>query len=180
MNLESGSTSHIRVQAGGLSLSPALSANVLVLNRFYQAIRVINVRRAFSLLCRELAAYFLGPMAFLVLLAFGLGFVYWQVATHIARDQSAEAARLAQIRFQAGGASFLDVLDAQRTLVETESALAASDEALISDQVTVFKTLGGGWEEAPPVVALRGRQWTRGRLLRPAGRTRWEASDGKR
>jgi 5-methylcytosine-specific restriction endonuclease McrA len=30
-------------------------ANVLVLNRFYQAIRVINVRRAFSLLCRELA-----------------------------------------------------------------------------------------------------------------------------
>ena len=33
----------------------ALNANVLVLNRFYQAIRVINVRRAFSLLCRELA-----------------------------------------------------------------------------------------------------------------------------
>src|SRR6202000_2985087 len=36
-------------------LPPALSANVLVLNRFYQAIRVVNVRRAFSLLCRELA-----------------------------------------------------------------------------------------------------------------------------
>ena len=29
--------------------------NVLVLNKFYQAIRVINVRRAFSLLCREMA-----------------------------------------------------------------------------------------------------------------------------
>lgn len=40
---------------GGAGLSPALSANVLVLNRFYQAIRVVNVRRAFSLLCRELA-----------------------------------------------------------------------------------------------------------------------------
>ena len=39
--------------AGGLA--PALSANVLVLNKFYQAVRVINVRRAFSLLCRELA-----------------------------------------------------------------------------------------------------------------------------
>ena len=34
---------------------PSLGANVLVLNRFYQAIRVVNVRRAFSLLCRELA-----------------------------------------------------------------------------------------------------------------------------
>ena len=28
---------------------------MLVLNRFYQAIRVINVKRAFSLLCKELA-----------------------------------------------------------------------------------------------------------------------------
>ena len=35
--------------------APALGANVLVLNRFYQAIRVINVKRAFSMLCRELA-----------------------------------------------------------------------------------------------------------------------------
>lgn len=39
--------------AGGVSL--ALSANVLVLNKFYQAIRVVNVRRAFSMLCKELA-----------------------------------------------------------------------------------------------------------------------------
>jgi len=38
-----------------IALSPALGANVLVLNKFYQAIRVVNVRRAFSLLCRELA-----------------------------------------------------------------------------------------------------------------------------
>src|SRR3954467_6561848 len=33
----------------------ALSHNVLVLNKFYQAIRVVNVKRAFSLLCCELA-----------------------------------------------------------------------------------------------------------------------------
>jgi 5-methylcytosine-specific restriction endonuclease McrA len=37
------------------AMGSALNANVLVLNRYYQAIRVINVRRAFSLLCRELA-----------------------------------------------------------------------------------------------------------------------------
>jgi len=39
----------------GGSSSSALGANVLVLNKFYQAIRVVNVKRAFSLLCRELA-----------------------------------------------------------------------------------------------------------------------------
>jgi len=39
----------------GPAVSVALSANVLVLNRYYQAIRIVNVRRAFSLLCRDLA-----------------------------------------------------------------------------------------------------------------------------
>src|SRR4026209_1433391 len=38
-----------------IPLPPVLGANVLVLNKFYQAIRVINVRRAFSMLCREMA-----------------------------------------------------------------------------------------------------------------------------
>ncbi len=42
----------VAVSAGG---SMALNANVLVLNKFYQAIRIINVRRAFCLLCKELA-----------------------------------------------------------------------------------------------------------------------------
>jgi 5-methylcytosine-specific restriction endonuclease McrA len=41
--------------AAAAVLSPALNANVLVLNKFYQAIRVVNVRRAFSMLCREMA-----------------------------------------------------------------------------------------------------------------------------
>src|SRR5438477_12905431 len=50
-----GSTSSGGAFSGNGAGVAALSANVLVLNKFYQAIRVINVRRAFSLLCRELA-----------------------------------------------------------------------------------------------------------------------------
>ena len=41
-----------RVTSG---VTSALTHSVLVLNRNYQAIRVVNVRRAFSLLCKELA-----------------------------------------------------------------------------------------------------------------------------
>lgn len=67
-----------------------------------------------------------------------------------ARDQSAEAARLAQLRFDAGADSFLSVLDAQRTQAQAEAALAASEAQTISNQITVFKALGGGWREAPP------------------------------
>lgn len=36
-------------------ISDALSASVLVLNRLYMAVHVIGVRRAFSLVCRELS-----------------------------------------------------------------------------------------------------------------------------
>jgi len=54
MDLNASASSVPSVGPGGSGVA-ALSANVLVLNRYYQAIRVVNVRRAFSLLCRELA-----------------------------------------------------------------------------------------------------------------------------
>jgi 5-methylcytosine-specific restriction endonuclease McrA len=38
-----------------LVATEALSSSVLVLNRFYMAVHVVSVRRAFALLCRELA-----------------------------------------------------------------------------------------------------------------------------
>ena len=63
LNHNAGIDSQLPSMAGGAVALPtvggqvfnALNANVLVLNRYYQAIRVINVRRAFSLLCRSLA-----------------------------------------------------------------------------------------------------------------------------
>jgi 5-methylcytosine-specific restriction endonuclease McrA len=53
MDGETNSISPLSLSAYGHA--PALNANVLVLNKFYQAIRVVNVRRAFSMLCREMA-----------------------------------------------------------------------------------------------------------------------------
>jgi 5-methylcytosine-specific restriction endonuclease McrA len=52
MNLESSNPYGASPLANVVS---ALNANVLVLNKHYQAIRVINVRRAFAMLCKELA-----------------------------------------------------------------------------------------------------------------------------
>ena len=74
------------------------------------------------------------------------------VALEAARNQSAEAYRIAGLRFQIGSTSFLDTLDTQRTLVQAEAALAASQATLAGNQIDVFKALGGGWESAPPVV----------------------------
>ena len=71
-----------------------------------------------------------------------------------ARDQSMLAFKLAQVQYDNGAISYLDVLTAETNLVDSNSSLAQSDQALASDQVTVFKALGGGWEQAPPVEAL--------------------------
>ena len=53
--IDSASTSHTPSASASHKVGQALSANVLVLNKYYQAIRVVNVRRAFSLLCRDMA-----------------------------------------------------------------------------------------------------------------------------
>ena len=62
-----------------------------------------------------------------------------------ARDQSQIAFNLAQVRFRVGSSSDLDLLAAEQTLINAESALASSAQALSDDQVAVFKALGGGW-----------------------------------
>jgi NodT family efflux transporter outer membrane factor (OMF) lipoprotein len=69
-----------------------------------------------------------------------------------ARDQNAEAFRLAQVRQQGGAISFLELLTAQSSLVGSEAALAAADTQIAADQIAVFRALGGGWEAAPEVT----------------------------
>ena len=71
-----------------------------------------------------------------------------------ARDFNAEAARIVRLRYGAGRENFLAVLDAERTLANTQALLAVSEAAQSSDQISLFKALGGGWENAPPVARV--------------------------
>ncbi|WP_309630279.1 TolC family protein [Brevundimonas sp.] len=64
-----------------------------------------------------------------------------------ARDQAANAARLARLRFDAGADSFLTVLDAQRTEAAAEATLAQSDALVTTYQIALFKALAGGWDQ---------------------------------
>jgi multidrug efflux system outer membrane protein len=58
-----------------------------------------------------------------------------------------ERLRLGELRYRNGVASFLDVLDAQRSLFATQQSLALSQLALQQNQVALYKALGGGWKE---------------------------------
>lgn len=65
-----------------------------------------------------------------------------------ARANGQEAARIARLRYQAGRESFQIVLDAERTLAQTETALAQAEAQLSDNLISVFLALGGGWQQA--------------------------------
>jgi multidrug efflux system outer membrane protein len=55
-----------------------------------------------------------------------------------------ERARLVQIRYDRGSASFLEVLDAQRDLLTAEQLLVQERRTLLSSRVALYAALGGG------------------------------------
>ncbi|MFL5578292.1 MAG: efflux transporter outer membrane subunit [Gemmatimonadaceae bacterium] len=58
---------------------------------------------------------------------------------------SAHAAELAQQRFEAGLTDLLQVLDAERTLLDAENQLAETHTAAATALVAVYKSVGGTW-----------------------------------
>ncbi len=68
--------------------------------------------------------------------------------------QTAQDAReLAEIRYRQGLVTYLDVLDAQRIVLSAELQLVQTQRARLTDMVTLFKAIGGGWEE--PVTTVK-------------------------
>ncbi|MEH2535154.1 multidrug efflux system outer membrane protein [Bradyrhizobium sp. AZCC 1588] len=57
-----------------------------------------------------------------------------------------EAANLSRSLYQTGSASFLNVLDAQRSLYGAEEALLQTRMAFAADYIALGKALGGGWD----------------------------------
>jgi len=55
------------------------------------------------------------------------------------------AASLARVRYENGASDFLQVLDAERTLLESEDRLARSRTEAATSLIAVYKALGGGW-----------------------------------
>ena len=55
--------------------------------------------------------------------------------------------KLADLRYQNGISSYLDVLDAQRSLFTVQQSLVQTRLAQLQSQVTLYKTLGGGWKD---------------------------------
>jgi multidrug efflux system outer membrane protein len=57
----------------------------------------------------------------------------------------ARALELAEIRYDAGDSSYIEVLDAQRQLFQAQLLQAAAQRGELNSSVFLFKALGGGW-----------------------------------
>jgi len=57
--------------------------------------------------------------------------------------------RLAEVRYRKGLVTYLDVLDAQRTALAAGTQLVFTERTRMTDMVSLFKALGGGWAPSP-------------------------------
>jgi len=58
-----------------------------------------------------------------------------------------EAVRISQLRYRGGITTFLEVLDNQRSLYSAQLALAQVQTSEFQSLVTLYKALGGGWQQ---------------------------------
>lgn len=61
------------------------------------------------------------------------------------QDVAQETLRIAQNRYRNGYSSYLDVLDAQRTLFSVQTNVVQVKNNLLLAQIDLYKALGGGW-----------------------------------
>jgi outer membrane protein TolC len=67
-----------------------------------------------------------------------------------AASDSARAAKLARVRFDAGAADLLDVLDAERSQLAAEDAFADARTRTSTALVGLYRALAGGWPTRTP------------------------------
>jgi multidrug efflux system outer membrane protein len=63
--------------------------------------------------------------------------------------------RLSDLRYRNGVLSYLDLLDAQRSLFAAQLATVQTFLAQLQNQVALYKVLGGGWTETSPVSSVK-------------------------
>jgi outer membrane protein TolC len=77
-------------------------------------------------------------------------------ALRAAQKSAAESADQTHRLFLAGRESFINDLDATRTLTSVNGQLAAAIGQVAIDQVNLFLALGGGWEGNGEVAPVAG------------------------
>jgi len=74
-------------------------------------------------------------------------------ATRAAADSASRALAIAQTRYRSGATGYLDVIDAQRSLLSVRRLDTRIRGARASSTVALIRALGGGWDGPVPMAA---------------------------
>ncbi|GAB0058263.1 Outer membrane protein OprM [Candidatus Magnetaquicoccaceae bacterium FCR-1] len=89
-----------------------------------------------------------------------LAAIHWlaeqEKAQQLAEDAAREALRLAEVRHRAGAVDFMNVLDAQRSLLQIQDELPQTRQARLNAAIGLFKALGGPIPNASTVALPKG------------------------
>ena len=119
----------------------------------YEGGRLVNEGRRANAVARETLADY----EEIVLTAFrevedalsGIRFLDREITAHQRAVEAAEkAAEISRRRYQGGLVSYLEVVDAERTALDEELALARARSARQLASVQLIRSLGGGWKKA--------------------------------
>jgi outer membrane protein TolC len=73
------------------------------------------------------------------------------LADEVSEDRRSLA--MADGQYAEGRVNYLDVLDSQRSLFQSEDQLAMSEQSVSVDLIALYKALGGGWATPAPAPA---------------------------
>jgi multidrug efflux system outer membrane protein len=71
-----------------------------------------------------------------------------------------DASQVAQLRYEGGVTSYLEVLDTERQFFEAQLGLAQAQLNEQAGVIQIYKALGGGWQVAPPDQKLASSEAT--------------------
>ncbi len=73
-------------------------------------------------------------------------------AQHRARDSARQAAEIAHARYAAGTSPYLEVIDANRTVLQVQRTCVTLGGQRLIASVSLIKALGGGWDQSLPIT----------------------------
>jgi multidrug efflux system outer membrane protein len=66
-------------------------------------------------------------------------------------QSAARAARLSQVQYREGSVSYLDVIDADRMVLQQRRVAVQLDGERASAAVALIRAIGGGWDASTPL-----------------------------
>ena len=134
------------------SLGPSIRWPIFTAGRIRQNIKVQNAREEQTLIGYEQTVLTSLEEVENGLVAFGKEQEHFQALTEV-EAANRRAVQLADERYRSGLVDFLDVLDAQRSLLVSQDELARSERTLGQNLVRLYKALGGGWSGPENIAA---------------------------